>query len=101
MSLPAVVCDGESSPASPCGERNAIRASTFKRFLGLPIKIGEETVGMIGLANKEEDYSEEDAQFLQPLLDTLGALFYALEVEKSRLQAEQKLRYLGRNRRAD
>ncbi|WP_311065202.1 diguanylate cyclase [Halomonas sp. DWK9] len=67
----------------------------LKRFLGLPIKIGEETVGMIGLANKEEDYSEEDAQFLQPLLDTLGALFYALEVEKSRLQAEQKLRYLA------
>ncbi|WP_404463790.1 diguanylate cyclase [Vreelandella aquamarina] len=67
----------------------------LRRFLGLPIKIGEETVGMIGLANKQEDYSDEDAQFFQPLLDTLGALFYALEVEKSRLQAEQKLRYLA------
>ncbi|WP_286902817.1 diguanylate cyclase [Vreelandella sedimenti] len=65
------------------------------RFLGLPIKIGDETVGMIGLANKEEDYTDEDAQFLHPLLDTLGALFYALEVEKSRLNAEQKLRYLA------
>ncbi|MAP35288.1 MAG: hypothetical protein CME75_05780 [Halomonas sp.] len=65
------------------------------RFLGLPIKIGGETVGMIGLANKAEDYTEEDALFLQPLLDTLGALFYALEVEKSRHYAEQKLRYLA------
>ncbi|WP_161491477.1 sensor domain-containing diguanylate cyclase [Vreelandella lionensis] len=65
------------------------------RFLGLPIKIGNETVGMIGLANKAEDYTEEDALFLQPLLDTLGALFYAFEVEKSRYSAEQKLRYLA------
>ena len=65
------------------------------RFLGLPIKIADETVGMIGLANKEEDYTEEDALFLQPLLDTLGALFYALDVEKSRHHAEQQLRYLA------
>lgn len=65
------------------------------RFLGLPIKIANETVGMIGLANKEQDYTEEDALFLQPLLDTLGALFYALEVEKSRHNAEQQLRYLA------
>lgn len=67
----------------------------LKRFLGLPIKIGDQTVGMIGLANKEEDYCEEDVLFLQPLLDTLGALFYALEVEQSRLDAERKLRYLA------
>lgn len=43
----------------------------------------------------EEDYTEEDALFLQPLLDTLGALFYALDVEKSRHHAEQQLRYLA------
>lgn len=67
----------------------------LRRFLGLPIKIGDETVGMIGLANKQDDYTDEDAQFLHPLLDTLGALFYALDVEKSRLNAEQKLRYLA------
>ena len=67
----------------------------LQRFLGLPIKIGGETVGMIGLANKGEDYTDEDVQFFHPLLDTLGALFYALEVEKSRLDAEQKLRYLA------
>ncbi|MCG7590122.1 MULTISPECIES: diguanylate cyclase [Halomonadaceae] len=67
----------------------------LQRFLGLPIKIADDTVGMIGLANKQDDYTDEDALFFQPLLDTLGALFYALEVEKSRHHAEQQLRYLA------
>ncbi|CAM5215858.1 GGDEF domain-containing protein [Alishewanella longhuensis] len=46
---------------------------------------------MIGLANKISDYLETDAAFLQPLLDTLGSLFYAVESEKARKAAEDKL----------
>lgn len=68
---------------------------TLRRFLGLPIKVGDEVVGMIGLANKSVDYTEEDVAFFQPLLDTLGTLFYALEMEKSRQSVVEKLRYLA------
>ncbi len=47
------------------------------RFLGLPIRLQGNVVGMIGLANKLNDYEQSDATFLQPLLDALGALFIA------------------------
>jgi diguanylate cyclase (GGDEF)-like protein/PAS domain S-box-containing protein len=68
---------------------------SLKRFLGLPIKVDGVTIGMIGLANKKQDYTDDDVVFFQPLLDTLGVLFSALEIEKSRCSVEQTLRYLA------
>ena len=65
------------------------------RFLGLPISRHGEAIGMIGLANKAEDYSEADVYFLQPLLDTLSQLFKAVEVEQARYEAEQQLQKLA------
>ena len=67
----------------------------ISRFLGLPIKVKDRVVGMIGLANKFDVYSEEDAEFLQPLLDALAGLFYAVELEEARAVAEEKLRHLA------
>ncbi len=67
----------------------------LRRFMGLPIKLKGETLGMIGLANKATDYTFEDANFLQPLIDTLGAMFYAVEAEKARKQAENKLKTMA------
>lgn len=67
----------------------------ISRFLGLPIKIKDRVVGMIGLANKFEPYTFDDAEFLQPLLDALAGLFYAVELEESRAIAEEKLRKLA------
>lgn len=64
---------------------------TLYRFMGLPITSRGQVVGMIGLANKISEYLESDAVFLQPLLDTLGSLFYAVESEKARKAAEEKL----------
>ncbi len=67
----------------------------ISRFLGLPIKVKDRVVGMIGLANKFDVYTEEDAEFLQPLLDALAGLFYAVELEEARAVAEEKLRHLA------
>lgn len=46
---------------------------------------------MIGLANKFFDYTEEDAKFLQPLVDSLAGLYYAVKLDKERQEAENKL----------
>ena len=67
----------------------------ISRFLGLPIKVKDRVVGTIGLANKFEPYTVEDADFLQPLLDALAGLFYAVELEEARAIAEEKLRKLA------
>lgn len=65
------------------------------RFMGLPIEVQGELVGMIGLANKFGHYTEEDAKFLKPLLDALGGLFYAIELEKARSAAEDMLQRMA------
>jgi len=65
------------------------------RFMGLPIKLKGELVGMIGLANKFADYSSEDASFLQPLTDALAGLYYAVELEEARHKAEAQLKNLA------
>ncbi|MEC7285012.1 MAG: sensor domain-containing diguanylate cyclase [Pseudomonadota bacterium] len=67
----------------------------ISRFLGLPIKVKDKVVGMVGLANKFDTYTDEDAEFLQPFLDALAGLFYAVELEEARAVAEEKLRHLA------
>lgn len=64
------------------------------RFLGLPIKLKGELVGMVGLANKLTHYSDGDAEFLQPLTDALASLFFAVDMEEARLKAEAQLKNL-------
>ncbi|MDP5029923.1 MAG: diguanylate cyclase [Paraglaciecola sp.] len=67
----------------------------LKRFLGLPISRDGQTVGMIGLANKLEDYTQADVDFLSPLTNTLAYLFKAVDVEQARYDAEKRLEYLA------
>ena len=50
---------------------------------------------MIGLANKFEFYRASDAEFFQPFLDALAGLFYAVDLETARAEAEEKLRKLA------
>ncbi len=67
----------------------------INRFLGLPIKIKDRVVGMIGLANKFESYKPSDAEFFQPFVDALAGLFYAVDLERARADAEERLRKLA------
>ncbi len=85
-----------NKPAShPAAKGTPAGHPKILRFLGLPIFIREQVVGMIGLANKLSDYTEEDARFLQPLLDTLGGLFFAVETDNARMVAEEQLKNLA------
>ena len=47
----------------------------LKRFLGVPLKAGERTTGMISLANKPKDYTEEDREAIEaitlPIMEAL------------------------------
>lgn|GEM_PF-247386 len=65
------------------------------RFMGLPITLGERVVGVIGVANGYEDYQAHDARFLEPLLNALAQLFYAVTLEEERQAMEQRLKSLA------
>uniref|UniRef100_UPI003BA909CD diguanylate cyclase n=1 Tax=Stappia sp. TaxID=1870903 RepID=UPI003BA909CD len=65
------------------------------RFLGLPIKYGDELLGMIGLANRSEEYEGELLELLAPLPMALGLLLHARRLETQRAEAEQEMQRLA------
>lgn len=54
-------------------------------YIGIPVFSGETQLGLIGLANRAEGYSQKLADELAPLSQTLGNL-----IERKRLYAEKK-----------
>ncbi|MCA2980606.1 MAG: GAF domain-containing protein, partial [Myxococcaceae bacterium] len=54
-------------------------------FAGLPIKDGTQMVGLVGLANRPEGYTEDLIQSLEPVLAFLGKVLNVL-----RLKAQQR-----------
>ena len=57
----------------------------IQRFLSVPVKLGEELVGQIALANPDHDYTERDLKAIQRISG-----YYALAIQ--RLRKEQELR---------
>jgi signal transduction histidine kinase len=60
-------------------------------FLGVPLKIGDRLIGMIGVANRPGGYSAELLEWLSPILAAATALFHAYRVDTERLDAEAAL----------
>lgn len=61
-------------------------------FLGVPIKQGDEMVGMVGIANRQGGYSEKLLLELEPLLVVYGSLITGRRERLKRASAEQELR---------
>lgn len=54
------------------------------RYIGMPLTCGEQTLGLVGLGDRDHDYGPALAETLQPLLQTLGTL-----IERERLYREK------------
>jgi PAS domain S-box-containing protein len=78
-----VELDPRRSPdATPSGH------PPLKRFLGIPIFKGSRFVGMVGLANKLNPYTQEDVDFLKPFLSSYANLITSLNVNRDKRKAE-------------
>ncbi|MEQ1633459.1 MAG: PAS domain-containing protein [Planctomycetota bacterium] len=77
-------------------------------FLGLPLFLGDDMVGMIGMANREGGYDEALVARLEPLIATCSSLLHAHQLQRQKeqsraqqhelevqLQQAQKLESLG------
>lgn len=68
----------------------------ISRFLGTPIVYREELIGAVLLANKEEDYTREDAAVLEDIARYIGPIVKARldrdQQEARRARAEEELR---------
>jgi PAS domain S-box-containing protein len=74
------------------------------RYLGIPVYKGEEFVGLMGLANKSQDYSMSDVEFLEPLVSSYANLIQAIRInrrkkesDRMRKQADEMYRLLSEN----
>lgn len=64
----------------------------LNQFLALPILRDNSMVGLIGIANCPDGYSESDVTFLQPLVTAIGQLIDAHRRDIQRRATERSLR---------
>ena len=64
----------------------------LNRFLGLPLKLGDNLVGMLGIANRPQGYDEELIRRLEPLTTTIAQALNSFEQGKERERLERELR---------
>lgn len=65
------------------------------RHMNLPIFIGRKIVAVIGMGNKEADYTDEDVAQLQLFMDGLWNIAERKRIEQELKKSEEKLRTLA------
>ena len=63
----------------------------LEAFMGVPLAVGDRLVAMVGLANQPGGYSEEDIEFLQPLLGAVRQLVMAWRGHMERRRTREQL----------
>lgn len=63
----------------------------MKSFMGVPLMKGEQLVGMIGIANRQNGYDQELVSFLQPMFTTCSNLIAAIDSDARIVAAQQQL----------
>lgn len=69
-------------------------------FMGLPIFSNDKMVGMIGVANHPNGYTQELIDWLEPILSTCSTLIVGYRNTRERKQAEQSLQESNNSFRA-
>ena len=61
-------------------------------FIGIPIYLGTELLGMIGLANRAGGFDQDVIELLQPIINTCAQIFDALGKERQRRKTAHELK---------
>ena len=69
----------------------------LKRYLGIPVYKGSEFLGLMGFANKETDYTEEDVKFLEPIISGYANFIKAIRINRKRKEADAMYRLISEN----
>ncbi|MCZ8238112.1 MAG: GAF domain-containing protein [Leptospiraceae bacterium] len=57
-------------------------------FLGLPIKINDKMIAMVGLANRKDEYTNDLVEALEPILFSLSSFLSTLQIRKKNKEEE-------------
>lgn len=61
-------------------------------FMGLPLRLNDETIGIIGLANAQTGYTDDQAATLEPMLTATAQFIKAREGDRERAQMMKQLK---------
>lgn len=75
---PLISNDPETDPRA-CGLPHGHPA--LDSFLGIPLFIADQYIGMVGIANRTDGYDEEILHYLNPLITSTAALIHAARME--------------------
>jgi signal transduction histidine kinase len=70
----------------------------LKRFLGVPVFDGERIVALLGVANRNEDYDEGDAEHLAAFMDSVWKVAERLRADAALRQLNEELEERVRQR---
>ncbi|MBC8211965.1 MAG: EAL domain-containing protein [Gammaproteobacteria bacterium] len=89
--LSAVISSGEALVSNdPAHDPRAAGVPeghpALNSFLGIPLKLGQQLTGIIGLANRKQGYSKSVLKRLQPLISTCANL---IEAERTELLSDE------------
>lgn len=63
----------------------------LRNFLGVPIRHGNQVVGLMGVANHPQGYTPSDQELIQTLTEAAGVLYYSYrQQEQSRVLTAEK-----------
>ena len=63
----------------------------LESFMGLPLKIGNKLIGMIGMANRKGGYNQKLIDYLHPALLMISNIMQAYQINNERIKAEKAL----------
>ncbi len=64
----------------------------IQKFMGMPLYFCGELICVAGVANRKEDYRQEMADFLEPLLATCGGITFALRKQAMERENEREIK---------
>jgi PAS domain S-box-containing protein len=85
-------------PACTASDPHAsARTSEIRSYVGVPIRHGEELVGLLNVANRPGGYDESFVDYLRPFVSVLGTLIDAFRLERRRHATAMQLAALVEN----
>ncbi|SFB53301.1 ATP-binding protein [Algoriphagus aquimarinus] len=62
---------------------------TIENFLGVPIFKGDEVIGLVGLGNKVEGFTDQDITHLKPFISAYSVIIEAYKSEQDKIRFEK------------